>query len=135
MPRPGHAASRGYGHAHRVRVAQLKAAMRDGDPCARCGAPMYRAELPLLDGDHVGTPRVLGADAPDHRDHLPDALSHRTCNRSHGAALGNRLRAARRRRDDTTTRRDAKEKEPRSARLPRSKPAHKPRAWLSDDEP
>lgn len=141
MPRPGHAASRGYGHHHRVRVAQLKAALRDGDPCARCGGPMYRTQLPLLDGDHVGTPRALQAGDPHHRDALPDALAHRSCNRSHGASLGNRLRALRR--DATTTRRadrrrDATaDKEPRTARLPHTPPQRnpQPRAWLTDDEP
>ena len=76
-----------YGWAHRKRTAQLKAAMHDGDPCARCGRPMRRDQLHLIDGDHVGTPRALGGD-------LPDALSHRSCNRSHGATLGNRMRGA-----------------------------------------
>lgn len=79
-----------YGWAHVKRVAELKAGMRDGDPCARCGAPMFRADLARIEGDHVGTPRVLGGE-------LPDGLSHRHCNRSHGARLGNRLRGARRR--------------------------------------
>lgn len=79
-----------YGHAHRKACTALKAAMRDGDPCARCGRPMHRSELPHIHGDHVGIPRVLGGG-------LPDGLSHSRCNLSHGARLGNRLRGARRR--------------------------------------
>jgi hypothetical protein len=90
MPREGSAASRGYGYAHRKRAAELKGAMRDGDPCARCGKPMYRSELGQIHGDHVGRPMAFGGD-------LPDGLSHASCNTRHGARLGNRLRGARRR--------------------------------------
>lgn len=77
-----------YGHPHRKRRAQLLAAMRDGDPCARCNRPMYRDQA--LHADHVSTPRVL---APGTQ---PDALSHKHCNLSHGAKLGNRMRGQRR---------------------------------------
>lgn len=97
MPRPGTTSERGYGHAHRVRTAELKAAMRDGDPCARCHKPMYRSQLHQIHGDHVGTPRALGGD-------LPDGLSHGRCNMRHGARLGNRLRGVRRRAARTTRR-------------------------------
>lgn len=96
MPRHGTSATRGYGHAHRTRTRQLKDAMRDGDPCCRCQRPMYRAELPHIDGDHHGRARILGGE-------LPDALAHRSCNRSAGATLGNRLRGARRRAMRLTT--------------------------------
>lgn len=98
MPRHGTTTQRGYGHAHRKATAQLKAAMRDGEPCARCHRPMYRAQLHQIHGDHYGTPRALGGD-------LPDRLSHAHCNLSHGATLGNRLRGARRRAAGTTRRR------------------------------
>lgn len=98
MPRPGTTAQRGYGHAHRVRTAELKAAMRDGDPCARCRKPMYRSQLHQIHGDHYGTPRALGGE-------LPDRLSHAHCNLAHGARLGNRLRAARRRTTQSSRRR------------------------------
>lgn len=80
---------RGLGHQHqRARKAAL-AALRDGDPCARCEQrgvyhPMYRAAASLLDlddfpGRMFGGPQVK-------------RLSYRACNRSHGAALGNRTR-------------------------------------------
>lgn len=84
MPRPGTAHQRGYGHAHRKRRAELLRLMVDGDPCARCGQAMYRSQR--LDADHVDTPRALGGA-------LPDALSHASCNQSHGATLGNQMRA------------------------------------------
>lgn len=97
MPRPGKTAARGYDYAHRKRCAELKAAMRDGDLCARCRRPMYRSQLHQIHGDHVAKPRVFGAG-------LPDALSHARCNLSHGATLGNRLRGARRRQGGRTRR-------------------------------
>lgn len=87
MPRPGSGSAR-YGHAHRRQVAWLKSRMRDGDPCCRCGRPMYRGQA--LDGDHHQTPLAFGGV-------LPDALAHASCNRRAGAILGNRLRGARRR--------------------------------------
>lgn len=88
MPRPGSAASRGYGHAHRRQAAWLKARMHDGDPCCRCGLPMYRGQA--LEADHHQVPMAMGGV-------LPDALAHASCNRRAGAILGNRLRGARRR--------------------------------------
>lgn len=98
MPRPGNTTERGYGHAHRTRAAQLKADMRDGQPCARGGEPMYRWQLGLPRGhprsihaDHHGTPRALGGD-------LPDALTCAHHNQQHGARLGNHLRGLARRR-------------------------------------
>jgi hypothetical protein len=75
----------GLGSAHEAARIALLAAMRDGDPCARCGQPMHLADE--LDADHVSTPRALG----DPRA-LPDALSHASCNRRHGARLGLALR-------------------------------------------
>ena len=90
MPRPGRTTARGYGWDHQQAAARLKADMRDGQPCARCGQPMYRAQLHRIDADHRSRPRVLGGT-------LPDALAHSRCNRRHGAQLGNHLRGARRR--------------------------------------
>lgn len=82
MPRPGSRSERGYDAAHRRRAAELKANLHDGDPCARCGRPMYRSELASLHADHVATPLVDGGS-------LPDALSHGSCNMRHGAQLRN----------------------------------------------
>lgn len=83
------AARQEYSAAHRRRARELKAAMHDGDPCARCGLPMYRAELASIHADHVDEHHVDGGE-------LPDALSHARCNTSHGARLGNARRAGRR---------------------------------------
>lgn len=80
MPRPGGRNERGYNAAHRRRARQLKANMHDGDPCARCGGPMYRADLARIHADHVDTPLAEGGT-------LPDALSHGSCNERHGAYL------------------------------------------------
>lgn len=90
MPRPGTTTARGYGWAHQQEAARLKREMRDGQPCARCGRPMYRSQLRRIHADHHSRPRVLGGT-------LPDALSHDTCNLRHGARLGNALRGRRRR--------------------------------------
>lgn len=97
MPRTGTTTQRGYGAAHAARARELKAAMRDGQRCARGGEPMYRWQLDLPRGhprcihaDHLATPRVLGGD-------LPDALTCAHHNQQHGARLGNRLRGAARR--------------------------------------
>jgi hypothetical protein len=97
VPRPGTTTQRGYGAAHAARARELKAAMRDGQPCGRGGEPMYRWQLDLPRGhprsihaDHLGTPRALGGD-------LPDALTCAHHNQQHGARLGNRLRGAARR--------------------------------------
>jgi hypothetical protein len=92
MPRHGTTTQRGYGAQHRAEATRLKRAMHDGDPCCRCGGPMYRWQLTVdrnhpdgIDADHYDQARVLGGA-------LPDALAHRRCNRRAGARLGNRLR-------------------------------------------
>ena len=71
----------GLGYAHEQARRRLLAELRDGDPCCRCHKPMYRAQADELDADHKQHPRVLRPGAP------PDALAHRSCNRSHGARL------------------------------------------------
>jgi hypothetical protein len=73
---------RGLDGAHkRDRKAQL-AALKDGQPCPRCGLPMFRGQL--LDLDHFPG-RAFGG--PQVR-----LLSHRSCNRRAGAILINRMR-------------------------------------------
>lgn len=72
--------------AHQRARRDLIAALKDGDPCCRCGRPMYRARADELDADHHKHPRALYPGA------LPDALAHRSCNRSHGARLKMLLR-------------------------------------------
>jgi hypothetical protein len=73
----------GLGGEHAAERRRQLAALRPGQPCPRCGGPMYPGQA--LDLDHM-VPRSLGGDLG------PVALSHARCNRAHGAALGNRLR-------------------------------------------
>lgn len=83
----GTTTQRGLGSSHqRARRAAL-AALRDGDPCARCGHPMYRAQARMLDlddfpGRAYGGPQVK-------------LLSHRSCNRRAGQAITAAINRAR----------------------------------------
>jgi hypothetical protein len=77
--------ARGYGADHRRARRQAIAAMQDGQPCARCGRPMWRSDAALLDLDHDD-------DRTGYR-----GLAHRGCNRRAGQAV-----AARRRRSAPT---------------------------------
>lgn len=86
----------GLGYPHEQARRALLADLRDGDPCARCGQPMYRAQADQLDADHVSTPRALDPTA------LPDALSHARCNRRHGSRLKAALRGIQPRRRTVT---------------------------------
>lgn len=63
--------SQRYGYRHRQRRQQALARLRDGDPCARCGGPMYAGQELHLDHDDDGSGRYLG-------------LSHKVCNLSAG---------------------------------------------------
>lgn len=92
MPRPGSTGQRGYGWAHQREAARLKAAMQDGDPCCRCGQPMYRWQLEVERNDMQGIDADHHQQARAHGGQLPDALAHRRCNRSAGATLGNGMR-------------------------------------------
>lgn len=74
---------RGVGAAHAADRKRLLAQHRDGDPCWRCGQPMYKTQA--LDRDHV-VDRALGGTTG------PAVLAHASCNRSAGARLGNQLR-------------------------------------------
>jgi hypothetical protein len=73
-----------YGRPHMRRKRIALEAMTPGEPCPGCRRPMWHWQR--LDYDHID-PLVLGGD-PDG----PKRLMHATCNRSRGAALGNRLR-------------------------------------------
>jgi hypothetical protein len=75
----------GLGAGHAADKRRLLAAFRDGDPCWRCGRPMHLWQG--LDRGHIVSRALGGTDGPA-------ALEHATCNRSAGAALGNRLRDA-----------------------------------------
>lgn len=65
----------------------LLARWRPGDPCPRCGQPMWRIED--IDMGHV-VPRAIGG---TFRDGV--RLEHRSCNRRQGQQMTARLLAAR----------------------------------------
>ena len=74
------ASARGYGYAHQKLRAALLAQWQPGDPCSRCGGPMW------------GPPRKI------HLGHTDDktayrGLEHERCNTADGASRGNRARA------------------------------------------
>jgi hypothetical protein len=66
---------RGLGHDHQQDRKRQLAQLRDGDPCPRCGLPMYRSQK--LELDHFPG-RVFGG--PQVR-----LLSHEFCNRRAGS--------------------------------------------------
>ena len=74
---------RGLGAEHVADRKRLLALHRDGDPCWRCGQPMYKSQP--LDRDHIVDRALGGAQGPA-------VLAHRWCNRAAGARLGNQLR-------------------------------------------
>jgi len=79
----GTTAQRGLGTAHQADKKRLKALHRDGDPCWRCGQPMYKWQD--LDRDHIVDRALGGANGPA-------VLAHASCNRSAGARLSNQIR-------------------------------------------
>lgn len=78
----GTTAERGLGTEHMADKKRLLAQHRDGDPCWRCGQPMFKAQA--LERDHVIDRAHGGHDGPA-------VLAHRSCNRAAGARLGNHL--------------------------------------------
>jgi len=84
MPRyRGTTAQRGLGAAHQADRKRLLAQHRDGDPCWRCGQPMYKWQK--LDRDHIVDRALGGTDGPA-------VLAHQSCNRAAGARLSNQVR-------------------------------------------
>lgn len=79
----GTTAERGLGSPHQRDGKRLKRALREGEPCWRCGQPMYSWQN--LERDHVIARALGGANGPA-------LLAHARCNRSAGATLGNQLR-------------------------------------------
>jgi hypothetical protein len=79
---------RGLGYDHQLDRKRRLAALRDGDPCPRCGGPMFRGQYLDLDdfpGRIFGGPQVK-------------LLAHRYCNRRAGSRqreAAKRLRASR----------------------------------------
>lgn len=78
----GTTAERGLGAPHVADKKRLMALHRDGDPCWRCGKPMYKSQG--LHRGHIIDRALGGADGPA-------VLEHPWCNLSAGARLGNRL--------------------------------------------
>lgn len=98
MARQGNTTAVGLGWAvhQKPRMAAL-AALRDGDPCPRCGLPMYRWMVTW----NAGRPTSRWLDFDDFPGRAfggPQVkrLAHRRCNRRAGAMLGNRLQRRRR---------------------------------------
>ena len=79
----GSTAERALGGKHAADAKHLKAVMREGAPCWRCGEPMYSWQD--LDRDHVIDRVHGGANGPA-------VLAHASCNRSRGATMGNQMR-------------------------------------------
>jgi len=79
----GTTTQRGLGTEHVADKKRLMAALREGEPCWRCGKPMYSWQK--LDRDHV-IDRVLGGT------HGPAVLAHASCNRAAGAKLRNQMK-------------------------------------------
>ena len=93
---------RGLGHAHQAERRRQLAALRDGDPCARCELrgvyhPMYAALVTWRNGRPVSAYLDLD-DFPGRAYGGPQVkrLSYRRCNRQAGSRLGNRMRGWRR---------------------------------------
>lgn len=84
MPTPGNTTARGYGSSHqqlrRALLAQLKAS--PGQPCSRCGRPMFAEQALHLDHED---------DRSGYR-----GLSHAWCNTSAGGKKAGRRRRSRR---------------------------------------
>jgi hypothetical protein len=75
----GTTTERGYGAAHRAERERRLALWQPGQPCARCGKPMYgpRSQIDL---------------GHDHVNGGYSGLEHHHCNRSEGASRGNQAR-------------------------------------------
>jgi hypothetical protein len=83
--------ARGYGRPHQAEQKRRLAAWWPGDPCARCGQPMWQRWM-IVKGRRVSA---------IHLGHTPDrtaytGLEHAHCNLSEGATRGNRMRGQRR---------------------------------------
>lgn len=96
----------GYGYAHQQERKRAIAVMVDGTLCPFCHKPMTKRML--LDYDHA-VPIALGGMDGVKR------LSHRHCNRSVGATIGNAMRSA----NFTLRRKGTPERGSPSKRLPR----------------
>jgi hypothetical protein len=85
--------ARGYGWSHQQIQARLIAAWRPGDPCARCGLPMWERWTTSKTGKRISAIHL------GHTDNRAGytGLEHMTCNVRDGAQRGARARARGRR--------------------------------------
>jgi hypothetical protein len=90
----------GLGWPHQKARQRKLAALQDGDLCARCELrgvehPMFRAMVIRRPDGRLVAPLLDLDDFPGRRFGGPQTkrLSYRRCNRSTGAAAGNRMRA------------------------------------------
>jgi hypothetical protein len=81
--RRGTTTQRGVGWPHQADKRRLLALHKDGDPCWRCGQPMYKWQA--LDRDHIVDRADGGAEGPA-------VLAHAKCNRSAGGKARHRAR-------------------------------------------
>ena len=88
---------RGYGNEHQKARARLLAALarNPGQPCRRCGQPMWPWQN--LDAGHPDW-------APARTRQPPDALEHAHCNRVAGARIAGLIHAAKVRGQPRTSR-------------------------------
>jgi hypothetical protein len=84
----GTTTQRGYGYDHVCERNRQLALWRPGQPCARCGRPMWQRWRVAKDGR-----RVSAIDLGHTADRTGyTGLEHVRCNRGEGAARGNRQR-------------------------------------------
>ena len=79
---PRSTTARGYGWPHQRLKARLLATWRPGQPCVRCGRPMW--DPATIDLGHTADRSAY------------TGLEHAACNRADGARRGNRQRSRRR---------------------------------------
>ena len=92
MPRyQGTTTARGYGAAHQALRNRLLAAWKPGQPCARCGQPMWHRWTTDADGKRVS---AIDLGHNDQRTGYT-GLEHRGCNRRDGQAKTTAINRAR----------------------------------------
>ena len=89
------AAERGYHYRHRKLVTAARAAWRPGQPCARCGQPIWQLSRVLPNGKTESLVDLGHVDGSGKT--MYQGLEHRHCSRSAGARMGNRMRGRQRR--------------------------------------
>jgi hypothetical protein len=87
----GKTSERGYGSSHQALRSRLLAAWKPGQPCARCGQPIYYIWTWDLNGKRVSAVDLGHTD--DRRGYA--GLEHRRCNRRDGQAKTTAVNRAR----------------------------------------